>query len=354
MLFLSPIHNFLKYLGVDGEMKPNTIQLKNIYQTGVTNEYRGTLVIDFLPSSMTRILKPIEIDQIFTINPPATAATISNCGSKTDVLTISCVDVQTICLTTTTVVSNCVSPALPVGYFLVGGSCISSSNEGKGRLLSASGPDATGTHWVCQDRDAGADNQNGKLTVSAHGCISSTALADLECIESSNSTPHVGIGISNTFSPVVPPGYELVGGGCADSGSVPPVHFLLTSVPTAAGDQWFCQGRDVSSPTVGGTMKATGIFCRATSGSSAILSCKKNSITVPALEISMAYVNSNAPPGSAITSAGCSSEGFVPTWDGRYMTALQVNTPMTAVCLNKDHVVPAGGQSTATAVSCGF
>ncbi len=339
---------------LSNEMIPASMQMKNIYQTGAVNEYRGTLVIDFLSSSMTRALKSLEFDLFFTITPPATNAFISNCGPKTDVLTISCIDLSATCLTLTTVVSNCSSPALPAGYVLVGGSCVSASNEGKGRLLLGSSPNASGTHWVCADRDAGSQNQSGRITVSAHACISSTALANLECLQSSTSALHPGIGISTTYSPFAPAGYELLGGGCADSGSSPPVHFLLTSAPSAAGDRWLCEGRDVSAPTAGGSMTSTGIFCRATPGSTAALSCKKNSVTVPNMESSMTFANATAAPGSAITSAGCSAQGFTPSWAGRFMTALQANTPSSAICLNKDHIVAAGGQTTATTISCGF
>ena len=100
----------------NGRMTVLSIKIKAITQTGVPNEYKGSLTIEFDPTSMVRSLKPVSIDKIFTIVTPASAAVVDNCGSSGPIVS-TIIEPKCEYLTTAAPSSYaCVPPSCPGGW----------------------------------------------------------------------------------------------------------------------------------------------------------------------------------------------------------------------------------------------
>lgn len=60
------------------------VKLNNIYATGNSNEYIGTIEVALEPASLVRGIRPVSVKQIFTIEfgDPLSSARINSCGTK--------------------------------------------------------------------------------------------------------------------------------------------------------------------------------------------------------------------------------------------------------------------------------
>lgn len=74
-----------KVFGSQTNLKVESILLKDIFATGVADEYRGLVEVVIDPASLVRSLKPVQTSVIFKVNPisganPLSARKVLNCG----------------------------------------------------------------------------------------------------------------------------------------------------------------------------------------------------------------------------------------------------------------------------------
>ncbi len=69
--------------GKNNNMVVTAIKLDQIIPTGVTDEYKAILKVDFDPGTMARAHKSAEVEQIFTIAGTSAAASFKKCGANT-------------------------------------------------------------------------------------------------------------------------------------------------------------------------------------------------------------------------------------------------------------------------------
>ncbi len=100
-----------------GRMVVLSIKIKDITKTGVLNEYKGSLTIEFDPTSLARSLRPVSIDQIFTIITPDNAAIVNNCGSIGASVPVASTIIEPKCEWNAMAgLGVCTPPTCPVGW----------------------------------------------------------------------------------------------------------------------------------------------------------------------------------------------------------------------------------------------
>ena len=355
----SPPSVFLNLGGGNADLPSLNVQSMDLQNlSGSSDNYSGDLVIK-LANKNSGYIEPKPINLAITVRTqdagPNTKKIVScSTGSPSNnKLSLDCIDLKNQC-TVGTGPAFCNSPDIPANYVITGGSCISSSDNGAGRLLTMSSP--TGSHWSCGSKDHSLLSP-GVLISTVHACALTepalpTPTIDCQTISNTCITSPSVIGTCNSGAGLT--GYSLVGGGCTSTAN-PTIGRLLTgSYPDATNAGWNCQDKDHIT-TTGGSLTSYGIFCKLNTAIVGTLNCKQIASSSPGTKDSPLSLNVEAPTNYALTSVGCNT---VNAPAGRLLTSLGIasSPSQSASCSNKDHGAGAGtgGLTTIYAIGCSF
>lgn len=357
----TPPASLLSLGGANPDLPTFNVQsmtIKNL--SGNNDNYSGDVEINLVNKNSGQIEpKPISLAVTFkTQDTGPTTKQIVSCSTGapvTNKLSIDCIDLSTQCASLQNTNTTCDSPTIPANYALTGGSCVTSSLNGTGRLLVESGPAPSQRQWRCRDKDHDSPAA-GVLIAKVHACaLNDPTLPQptLDCVigERTCSTFPNTNG-SCTVDGSAYPGYTLVGGGCNAAANPSIGRLLVSSQPNINGTEWSCEDKDHSTST-GGFLIAKGVFCKIATGIAGTLSCKTTSNSVPSTGGSPTILSMEGPHGYTLMSVGCGTTNNVV---GRLLTSISLSdSPAQSVlCANKDHGPSSGGMTTIYGIGCTF